>query len=63
MRYTSVTHSTWEIRSTYFIEIFGGMKLIAEAQIPKFIQGLYPKENIEKCQKEWKKLVYRYERI
>lgn len=36
----------WMTASTLFVEIFGGKKLAAEAQIPKFIQGTNPEAHI-----------------
>ena len=47
----------------YFVEIFGGKKLTNQAQIPVFKQGREPKKHIITCEKEWKILGYKDERI
>ena len=43
---------TWTTTSTYFIDIFGGKKLIVESHIKKFSPHNDPKEHIDSCEKE-----------
>ena len=47
----------------YFVEIFGGKKLTNQAQIPVFAQGQDPEKHISICEKDWKRLGYKDERI
>ena len=54
---------TWTIASTYFVEIFGGKKLTKQAQIPVFTQGQDPEKHISICEKEWRSLGNKDERI
>ena len=44
--------------STYFVEIFGGQKMTAQAQISTFHPGDDLTKHVELCQKEWKRLGY-----
>ena len=53
---------TWTIASTYFVESFGGKNLTNQAQIPIFTQGQDPENHIKICEKEWRRLGYKYER-
>lgn len=48
---------------TYFIEIFGGKKLIAKYNINKFLLGNDPQENINNYEREWKRIGYRDARV
>ena len=48
---------------TYYIEIFGGNKLIVEANIIKFLTRKDPQEHIENCEIEWKRIGYKDERM
>ena len=58
-----VTHQywlqIWTTSSTYFIKIFVGKKLTVEAHISKFLPENDPKEHIDHCEKEWKRIRYR----
>ena len=54
---------TWTTSSTYFIERFGGRKLTKQAQILVFAQGQDPKKHINICEREWRRLGYKDERI
>ena len=54
---------TWMSSLTYFIKIFGGKKLTVEAKILKFVQGMDPYIHINKCQKEWRILGYKDDKL
>ena len=53
----------WTTSSTYFVEIFGGRKLTKQAQILVFTQGQDPKKHINICEREWRRIGYKDERI
>ena len=54
---------TWTIALTFFIERFGGGKLTKKAEILVFTQGKDPEKHIRTCEKEWRRLGYKDERI
>ena len=53
---------TWTTTSTYFVERFVGKKLTKQDQIPIFTQGQDLENHIKTCEKEWRRLGYKYER-
>ena len=53
----------WTTTLNLFIERFGGKKLTKQAQIHVFTQGQDPENHIRTCEKEWRRLGHKDERI
>ena len=53
----------WKTSSTFFVERLKGRKLTKQAKIHVFTQGQDPKNHIRICEKEWRRLGYKDERI
>ena len=53
----------WTTTSTLFGERLGGRKLTKHAQILVFAEGQDLEKHIRTCEKEWRRLGYKDERI
>jgi hypothetical protein len=49
--------------TTYFVKCFRGKKLSATTSIPKFKLGFDPLTHIEDCEREWRRIGYKDERV
>jgi hypothetical protein len=54
---------TWKNVLTYFVKKFSDKKLSKDENIPTFKLGYDPTDNIQNCEREWRRIGYKDERV